>query len=435
MSSVFRLFIALTLVLAGCGGGGGSGPSDSRVTTISQSNQTEPDVVSVEASGYPLHGSAVKGPLLHATISAYRLDTYAGPLFDSSAPVATGYTDAHAAITGLIIPAQEQPPLVLVVDGGNSLDVNTGMTPVLTQLIAVVTDAELRGGQAIYPTPLSTLVFHIARLRTASGASASAFLATQTEAVARVADTFPALRINGVDILSDPPLLTSATVSAAQQQRVLTHRLVAEGLASLAFSTAMQRQRAGQTLSANAALELFARDLAGDGALDGKAGDTPLPNVVPELFSRSLTEIVVPNMNTRLDQSLQLLAQDMGYTGINTTLQTAQLRVDASQSLGVQRTPTTTLSGQPAENWTLSWNPNADYIVGYVVYFGPTIDTATVELGTVPLAQLADPAAPSTRFNTTTDLHLSIGEQGCFRLKAYNEAGASEFSEGVCAVL
>lgn len=426
MPRLIAILIFSTLALNGCGGGGGSSPSTSATV--------EPLAIADSAAERTLHGAAVKGPLLFATVTAYRLDTNHNAFFDSAAPIATGHTDGHAAINNVAIPAHEPAPLILVVDGSHSTDVNTGMKPVLETLITVVSDAQLNGN-AVYPTSLTTLAFYIARLRAGPGASVDEFLAAHTEAVALITDTFPALDSDGVDILSDPPLLTATTVSTAQQQRVLTHRVIAEGVASLAFDTAAQHPSSAETLSADAALELFAQDLASDGVLDGLAGDTSIAAMAPELFSRTLTDVTLPNTNARLEHSVALLTQDLSYTGTSIIVQSADLRIDGSQSLGVQRTRTVASDGPTAPSWVLRWNPSNDHIVGYIVYFGNTPATATRRLATVALATLANPSAPSVSFMTTSELNLSPGMRGCFRLKAYNEAGRSGFSEAVCAVM
>lgn len=421
----------LTFLLASCGGGASSAVPDA---TYHRPETAEPDSVTVESTSRALRGSAVKGPLLHATLRVYRLNTHSPQFFNSAAPIATGYTDAHAAITGLSIPAQETAPLVLVVDGTRSTDANTGTAPVLNTLITLITDAELRGAKAVYPTPLSTLAFHVARLRVGTGAAAASFVTAYREAAALITTAFPPLRSEGIDILSDPPLLTPSTSNVADQQRVMIHRAVLEGLASLTFAIALRRQESGYALTADAALERLAQDLAHDGVFDGSDGDTLLPDINPTLLGRALAEIELPNLPTRLDQTPQLLAQDLPFTGVNTALHTEQLRLDATQPLTANRT-TMAAQDQNSPRWTLRWNPNTDYIVGYKIYFGDSPETATTEIATVRRKQLTNPLDPNIGFDAAADLKLASGQQGCFRVKAYNETGASDYSEAVCGVL
>jgi len=80
----------------------------------------------------------------------------------------------------------------------------------------------------------------------------------------------------------------------------------------------------------------------------------------------------------------------------------------------------------------LSWNPNKDAVIGYVVYHGTTPSTATKQLATVP--HPADAAA--TKVSYTIDdsaIGWVNGTQACFRLKAYDEFAMSGYSSAVCA--
>lgn len=433
MRARVQLVTLLTLMLSGCGGA--SAVSTAGDATTYTLETPDPDSVTVKSMENALHGSAVKGPLLHATIRVYRLDTHNTQFFSSASPITTGHTDAHAAITDLVIPAQETAPLVLVVDGARSTDTTTGKTPVLETLIALVTDAELRGGKAIYPTPLSTLAFYVARLRVDAGIASASFVTAYRDAAARVALAFAPLRDEGIDILTDPPLLTPFTVSVADQQRVMVHRAVVEGLASLAFDIASRRQAAGYPMTADAALERLAHDFAHDGVFDGLDGSQLLSDIDLGLLGRSLGEITLANLPTRLDQTPQLLAWDLAFTGVNAQLHTEELRIDGSQALMSNRTSILASQGQDSSRWTLHWNPNTDYVVGYKVYFGDSPETATTEVATVRRKQLSNPLDPKLTFDAVVDLKLEPGQRGCFRVKAYNEAGASEFSDAVCGVL
>ena len=46
-----------------------------------------------------------------------------------------------------------------------------------------------------------------------------------------------------------------------------------------------------------------------------------------------------------------------------------------------------------------------------------------------------DPAAPSLEYDAEADLGLRLGDLACFRLKAYNNVGESDFSQAACARL
>ncbi len=89
-------------------------------------------------------------------------------------------------------------------------------------------------------------------------------------------------------------------------------------------------------------------------------------------------------------------------------------------------------------NVTFSWNANSvsDYVLGYRVYTGTTLDTATTEISNLVVGSSGfDAAAPSITYDAWNELGLSKGDALCFRLKAYNGVGISDFSTGVCDVI
>lgn len=82
---------------------------------------------------------------------------------------------------------------------------------------------------------------------------------------------------------------------------------------------------------------------------------------------------------------------------------------------------------------TLSWTPNTDNIQGYAVYYGLTGDTANQLISELPLdSELINPQSPSVQYNLAEDLELIQADSTCFRLKAYNEFGFSDFSNAAC---
>lgn len=74
----------------------------------------------------------------------------------------------------------------------------------------------------------------------------------------------------------------------------------------------------------------------------------------------------------------------------------------------------------------VGWNAHPDpTVLGYHVFHGNALNTATQLVATVPGTNVSFKAA-----------HLAApGEQVCFRLKAYNSDGASGYTAGVCAQL
>jgi len=82
---------------------------------------------------------------------------------------------------------------------------------------------------------------------------------------------------------------------------------------------------------------------------------------------------------------------------------------------------------------TLTWSPNSDDVLGYAVYFGPSDEDANQLATILPLtSNLLNPESPSIQYHLGSDLGLVQGNDVCFRLKAYNEFGFSDFSGVAC---
>ena len=87
---------------------------------------------------------------------------------------------------------------------------------------------------------------------------------------------------------------------------------------------------------------------------------------------------------------------------------------------------------------SLSWEPNpaTDGVAGYIVYRGPSAVNATQQVTNLPVSSgVIDPNAPAVTYNAGFDLGLNPGAAVCFRLKAYNAAGQSDFSTAACTTI
>lgn len=73
---------------------------------------------------------------------------------------------------------------------------------------------------------------------------------------------------------------------------------------------------------------------------------------------------------------------------------------------------------------SLSWMPTPGQIDGYIVHTGPSPETAT--------SVLTVTAGTTVEYDAADDLGLNVGDQACFRIKAYNAEGQSGFSDAVC---
>ena len=97
-------------------------------------------------------------------------------------------------------------------------------------------------------------------------------------------------------------------------------------------------------------------------------------------------------------------------------------------------TPTNPSTGAATDTTiSLSWQPNTDPIKGYLVYYGPTEQAvATLAVQMSLASNTFDIQTPGITFNAGRDLGLQHGDSVCFRLRAYNDAGMSDWSPAAC---
>ena len=72
----------------------------------------------------------------------------------------------------------------------------------------------------------------------------------------------------------------------------------------------------------------------------------------------------------------------------------------------------------------LAWYSNPGDILGYIVYYGSTPESATTIA--------SETSTTSVKYYVNTDLGLNPGDSVCFRLKAFNLAGLSAYSGAAC---
>jgi hypothetical protein len=162
----------------GCGGGSSSDRPDAtpttshnattqiteQVTQITNGNSDQQDE-DVGGSGndatslIAVAGAAVKGPLVYAMVTTYRIDTMALDLKGDA--VAVGMTDQNAAL-------QLNIPKSMLVDGlflleyteGKELD---GSVPAIPVLRTLITSEQLLAGTPVYATPITNFILEHAR--------------------------------------------------------------------------------------------------------------------------------------------------------------------------------------------------------------------------------------------------------------------------------
>ena len=85
---------------------------------------------------------------------------------------------------------------------------------------------------------------------------------------------------------------------------------------------------------------------------------------------------------------------------------------------------------------TVSWDPSSDTVNGYAVYVGATLSTATQLVAEIPVTKAGfNPTVPSASYDSVVDLKKTTGEQVCFRVKAYNITGYSNYSNAACTTI
>ena len=122
-----------------------------------------PGNIQVSPEGIQIVGAGIKGPLAFADAKIFVADPSFPDFYDKSSPISSSITDQYAQISGLSVPSNIKPPLILTIGGNQAIDLNTGKPPVITTLVTVVTADILASDRPVYATPLTTLVFHMAR--------------------------------------------------------------------------------------------------------------------------------------------------------------------------------------------------------------------------------------------------------------------------------
>jgi hypothetical protein len=85
---------------------------------------------------------------------------------------------------------------------------------------------------------------------------------------------------------------------------------------------------------------------------------------------------------------------------------------------------------------TVTWTPNPESVDGYIVYFGPSASSVTNETTEITaFAGSFDPASPAIEYDSWYDLGLQLGDNVCFKLRAYNADGLSDWSLPACTTV
>jgi hypothetical protein len=86
---------------------------------------------------------------------------------------------------------------------------------------------------------------------------------------------------------------------------------------------------------------------------------------------------------------------------------------------------------------TLTWKPSSGNIQGYKVFYGATASSAITELSDIPntLSTSFNPAIPKIQYDSWYTLRLLSGDSVCFKIRAYNADGLSDWSLPICVTV
>lgn len=315
-----RLFVlACIAALTAFGGVGGVGFPDI-------SDQQSVSFASGET--YEIAGAGIKGPLAFANVTIYPLDTNFDELYDPDKPVLTGTTNAYAEITGLSwsrnAPADYLWPWVLVVDGTNAIDLNTGTVPVIRKLVTIIATRQslVAAGQLWhFASPYTTLAYQMLRLDIARSGGAEA---------ARGTDSLRATRLSSINeeiiqtlgfgmpaeinIFTTPPVITKATTSIAQQQLVVYYRAGIEALSAIFHEMSLSTD---PYITTDTLIQHLALDLYSDGVLDGAENGSPISGLDINIITQDPMFLEIPNTQYFVSETPSLILEEIALVGVS----------------------------------------------------------------------------------------------------------------------
>ncbi|BBM04122.1 hypothetical protein GL2_41960 [Microbulbifer sp. GL-2] len=245
-----KLILAgLTVALLGCGGGGGSDSSP------------EPEPPAPPPVTYSLSGAAVKGPLSFATYKIHEVSFEAEDL--KGDVVTRGETTELGKFTevGLDLPGNGYY-LIEFLAGDATVDLTTGMAPILPSLSTIVESEALEKSKDIFATPLTTIVVDLIRRGNIEDKQGLTDALISQSLIVKSQLGFDLL--DKVDLFHTPPV---AFGNEADLDGILSYRTASEATASLVWALKNETD-----ISTSTVLELLVSDLT-DGALDGLAED------------------------------------------------------------------------------------------------------------------------------------------------------------------
>ncbi|MFQ5643124.1 MAG: hypothetical protein ACE5FQ_05420, partial [Thiogranum sp.] len=279
-------------MLAACGGGGGS-------------SSAEPDLL--------IEGAGIKGPLAYASVELYKYDTGFEELYDPNNPIASATTSAYAKFSGLRVPRGVAPPFILVIDGTNAIDLNTGVAPVIKKLVTVITERALNYDKSVYATPYTTLAYNMLAISESEnpGVPLETALAEFNEMIVRsIGFGMPA----EVDLFGTPPLITISTKTVDEQQIVVQYRAAIEALSTLLHEIYLPNP----AVSTDDLLRFLASDLYSDSVIDdSNGGQTTLGILDTDILGQEPMSLKIANTDYYVRDTIALMDEERALVGVN----------------------------------------------------------------------------------------------------------------------
>ncbi len=285
-------------ILTACGGGSG-GSSSTQNTSTSDTLQVASEDIAIAAAG-------IKGPLAFADARVFAFDPSFPSFYDENSPLSVAISNEFAEITGLSVPGDTQPLYIMSIGGANAIDLNTGKAPVIPTLITVITADMLTEDRLIYATPLTTLVFDMARFDNAISGDVNSFIQSAKEASTLVSQMFALSPDTAIDVFKSPLVIDDNTVSIAQQQEAVHHRAALEAFAAKINTLALSQKN----ITANTLIERVARDLQSDGVIDNSANGEVIGGIDPAVLNQDAMGLQIPNTVYRIENVMDLMEDE-----------------------------------------------------------------------------------------------------------------------------
>ena len=313
------LIAVVTVGLTACGGGGGGEDTqaiandDTVSSSANQSTSTNTgsgSLSSGSSSGgsIQIQGMGVKGPLVNASVTIYRLDTSAED-FKGDA-IGQGVTDSNAQLVlSVALEQLDQARFIIEYKNGQELG---GGTPVIPTLRTVITRDQLLADTPVYATPLTTLVVDSV-VESPVGNDEQAFSDALELATLQTKLAFGmGVLDEQVDLFTASPVLSENT----EQQMTLNYRSAIETFAAIVESVQQQAAATGANIEPEAWLPAIARDMK-DGSLDGRDSGQPVAelaiiddNQLQALLTADPSNLTIPGTNTPISELQQVIASE-----------------------------------------------------------------------------------------------------------------------------